>query len=155
MKHVFFALALLISSNSYAATTVKYKGLTVEPNTIHKEGVKGQVELVFEGDKLIKVDLKTEKPIFGKSLFSSSEQAVFSRIIPDAAEIAVVFKLQGAPHKWYFVYIGTTVDQGATYLGKLHKVANTMEGISSILTSGQTPADWKAVGSGSLKKVAE
>jgi hypothetical protein len=156
MKHVLIAFALLFSTVSFAAPTVKFKGsLAVEPNTIHKEGVKGQMDLVFEGDKFTKVDLKTEKPIFGKTQFASSEQAVFSRVIGDAAQMAVVFKLQGSPHKWFFVYIGTTVDSGETYLGKVHKVLNTMEVITTALTAGQTPIEWKAVGTASLKKVVQ
>ncbi|MEQ1877228.1 MAG: hypothetical protein ABL958_11315 [Bdellovibrionia bacterium] len=154
MKHVLFAFALLCSVTAFAVPTVKYNGsLTIVPNTIHKDGVKGQVDLVFEGENLLKVDMKTEKPVFGKSQFLSAEQAIFSRTVGEAAQIAVVFKLQGTPHKWYFVYIGTTVDQGATYAGKLHKVTNTMEGITTVLTGGQTPSDWKIVGSGTLKKV--
>jgi hypothetical protein len=149
MKQLIFSLVLFSS-------TIKYQGsLTVAPNIIHKAGVRGNVDMIFDDEKISKVELKTEKAVFGKTHFTSSEQAVFSRVVPDGAQMAVVFKLQGAPHKWYFVYIGTTVDLGASYLGKLHSVSGSLETIAATLKAGQTPSEWKDVGTASLNKVTQ
>ncbi|HEX4922553.1 MAG TPA: hypothetical protein VFV50_00635 [Bdellovibrionales bacterium] len=155
MKWLMILLISCSLTDARAAATLKYTG---EMETIagapHNDGVKGQVKVFFDEMSFTQLVLTTTKPVFGKTEFPSTEQKAFFREASGVTQLALVFKLKGPPHKWYYVYMGETSDQGATYAGKILKAPNTMDQIGESLAAGNIPQAWSNEGSMSLKQTA-
>lgn len=149
-------VAALFTVSAWAAPVAKYSGnLEIAPNKIHKDGVKAQIKLMFEGDALAQVTLKTEKPVMGRTDFASSEQTLFSKVDGDKATMAVIFKLAGTPHKWYYTLVTESADKGKNFAGNMFKAPASVDDIKKALDSGTVPADWVKEGTGSFVQATE
>lgn len=150
-KMILNLLPIFICATSWGAPVIKYTGhFSIDPNVIHKDGVQCAVQLAFEGDILSKVQIKTEAVVYGRTDFPSVEQAMMSAVVANQADIAVIYRLQGPPHKWYFLYLASSSDLGKTYKGTVYKATASLSDIQATLVSGVLPASWMAVGTGTL-----
>ncbi|MCC6278705.1 MAG: hypothetical protein IT289_12385 [Oligoflexia bacterium] len=181
----------LLTSLAQAADQVKFTGrMDFAPGATHKEGVVGKVEVFFDSGKVTQILVTSDKTVYGKQSFPSTEQAVIegdfscaaptpsptpvasaSPVVsptPEASagsqsfgpntpvtQLTMVFKLKGPTHKWYYAYVGFSIDQGKTYAGTYLKAVGTFDEVQKILEQPVLviPQDWKVVGVGAFKYV--
>jgi hypothetical protein len=159
LKKIVVAWALTVSAIAGADDLARFAGtFEFEANKPHKDGMKGSLKLLYKETKkdevisyeLTSVFLKSEKPVFGKTEFPSTEQTELSTVDDKGTHLAVVFKLKGPPHKWYYVYVLTSADEGKNFEGVFYRADNTVEDILKSLNAGELPETWKTEGKGSL-----
>lgn len=163
LKTLFVACALTMSAIAMADDVVRFAGdFEFNATKPHKDGMKGSsadsLKLFYKETKkddavtyeLTSVFLKTDKPVFGKTEFPSTEQTELSTVDDKGTHLAVVFKLKGPPHKWYYVYVLTSTDEGKKFEGVFYRADNTVEDILKSLNAGELPETWKTEGKGTL-----
>lgn len=136
------------------ASPGKYDGtFEMDPKVAHKEKITGRMLLQYDDASLKAVKLTTDKPVFGKSVFPSTEQWSGGVATTANSPTVAAFKLQGPPHKWYYVLVAQTADGGGTLDGKLYKAASTLAEIQAAAKTSLNPipTTWKAMGSAILK----
>ena len=146
-------LSLLIGATTWAAPTVKYTGtFSIQAAGAHNATLTGDMKLTFDGEQLTSVYVKPSKPIFGFAEFTSKEQYAFSNTASNPPQMAVIFKLKGPPHTWYYVFLFETKDEGKTFSGTVYKGDKTVEDIKKALDAG-TMNTFKTEGTASLVAV--
>lgn len=138
-------------SAAFAAPVVRYTGnFSVTAGGAHNTTITGALSLTFDGDQITLVNVKPSKPVMGQSNLVSKEQYAFSKALADGSyQMAIVYKLKGAPHAWFYVLVATSVDQGKTFTANYFKGEKTLNDIKAALDSG-TFGSFKNVGSASL-----
>src|SRR3989338_335507 len=99
-------VSLSVASEMRPALQGRFK---IEPKAMHEEAITGMMHLYFEVENIQGIHLDLDKPVFGNTAFDSREQAFNLAFIGEIPQIAVIYKLKKAPHKWYFVVIGNSV----------------------------------------------
>ena len=153
MKVVVFLLGFL--STVAFATEIKpaYDGtFEIIPKVMHREAIKGTITVLMSGEDLSSIQMTTEKEVFGKTEFSSSEQ---TKVESDSKEqLFFVYKLNGANHKWYFVLLANNLKNGSPFDATYFKVKESLEKITEQAKAGidveKLPANWKNIGHGQL-----
>lgn len=157
MKLIALALfAAFFAVSAKADPVARYDGnFTITPLVMHTEPITGKLSVMYEKDALTQVRVKLDKSIMGKTDFVSTEQWI-NEVAPTAIgqQVVLAFKLQGVPHKWYFVWVGTSTDGGVAYQGGIFKAKATLAEIQEALKSGSPtdPAGYKKVGDAILKR---
>ena len=140
---------------SLASPAPTYEGsFQANPEPPHSGPISGKMSLLMNGSQLSEVDLSLDQPVFGSSAYASIEQWLGTAGSGAAPQTAVVFKLQGPPHTWYFVLIASSSDGGITLQGTLFSANATMQEIQAAVKNpaSGTPANWQSIGSATLKK---
>jgi hypothetical protein len=157
MKKTFVAAAVtsvLAFGALWASPPSKLKGpFQITPHVVHQGSISGQMTLSQANDKVTGVKLDLDKPVFGTSSFSSSEQWSATPGTGSSQQLVVAFKLQGPPHTFYFVFVGTSADGGLTESGAIYRVDETLSNIQAQAASPlpSQPTGWKEVGNVTLK----
>lgn len=148
-------MGLLISASVWATPAVRYTGnFSITAGGAHNTTITGNLSLTFDGDQLALVNLKTAKPVMGQTDFVSKEQYAFSKVAADgSSQVAVVYKLKGAPHVWFYVLVVNSADQGKTFAGTYYKGDKSLNDIKAALDAG-TIGSFKKVGTGALTAIA-
>lgn len=151
MKYIIATFLIAVSSLVAAADpAVKYVGpFDFSKGGIHKDGVKGDWKLTVDGDLVTQVYMKPTAKVVGRDDFTSTEQVAYSKALETGAEMIVIFKLAGPTHKWSYVYVGQTADEGKNYDGNFYKAEGTPDQIKTIWVAGDL-SGWKNVGTGQL-----
>ena len=157
-KFVFAVMTLvMISAPVFAGSFAKYSGpySLIPTSGPHKVELKGELSLLFDNGQLASVKLVSKDPVFGKTEFLSSEQWLNLAQVNSVQQLVVVFKIQGAPHKWYYVFVGNFANN--KFAGAFYKVADTMDKIQTAAKNGvaQIPAGWLEKGSAELTQLVE
>jgi hypothetical protein len=153
-----FALALAIgwqqAGGLWAAPSPTLKGpFQIKANFVHTSGISGQMTLSQANNKVTGVKLDLDKPVFGHSSFPSSEQWSATPGTGSAEQLVVAFRLQGPPHTFYFVFVGTSADGGLTESGSIFRVDAKLADIQAAAAQPlpAQPTGWKEVGNATLK----
>ena len=131
----------------------KYEGTFALSTSMHKDFT-GQLSVLFQNGAFAQVMIKTDKPVMGKTEFLSSEQMLNVQEVKDVGmQLALAYKVKGAPHSWYFVVVGNSTDNGLSFTSNVYKVRATMDEITNLVKAGVVadPANWKKVGTAALK----
>ena len=159
MKKIFllsFLLLSIFSVPTFATPVEGFNGRFTIDIGKHDIPINGSIHLFFEGDSLALVKIKTDKPIFKKTEFDSTEQKLV--VLENAGvvtQFSAAYKVKFASHSWYFVFVTNPTDKAGVFAGKFFKAPAPLDGILAILNqgvdlSGAVPNGWKLVGSGSL-----
>ncbi|MBI2026961.1 MAG: hypothetical protein HYS98_04050 [Deltaproteobacteria bacterium] len=126
----------------------------LEPKIMHNKPISGEMSLLFGSDKMSLVNLKLDEEVKGKDNYQSKEQEFFRIEAADLNQVIVVFKLDGPPHKWYFVGVANKGED--IFDGTFYKVKSKLEDIVKEVGSGirEIPTQWKKVGMFQLNEVA-
>lgn len=149
---VFSAFLATLALGSSALANM-HGPFSIEAKIFHKVTITGNVAVTStDGNNCSSIVMNTDQTVMTKNSFSSTEQKCVASV--DNKLQGLIFKLQGPPHKWYYVFIGAGED-ATNYQGVWYKAANTMDEIEAILRQGNAtiPQGWKVVGSGSLMKM--
>ncbi len=159
LKTLAVACALTMSAVAGADDLTRFVGtFEIEAKKPHKEAMTGELQLLYKEVKkddvttyeLSSVFLKADKPVYGKTEFPSTEQSELQTVDDKGAHLALVFKLKGPPHKWYYVFVATSADEGKNFEGVFYRADNTVEDILKSLNAGELPETWKTEGKGTL-----
>lgn len=164
-KHIvlFLAIALLGLNTAYGEL-VPYLGgnFKLQPKAMHPTDITGKMSLLFEGKDFSLVRMNLDQPVMRKSIYESKEQVmVTTQISENQTQIAVVFKLNGPIHKWYFVLVMNSKNipsiYGTVFEGSFYKVLASMEDILLLLKDGvkDIPPEWAPIGTAELAKIIE
>jgi hypothetical protein len=154
------AIAAAISVTSmqaglWAAPAPKLAGpFEVKPQVVHRDAIAGTMTITQSATKVTGIKLDLDKPVYGRPSFASSEQWSATPGEGSAQQLVVAFKLQGPPHAWYFVFVGTSADGGLTENGSIYRVDATLPQIQAAaqaIIPAQPGTGWKAVGTATLK----
>ena len=154
LKLTLVAALLIFANVAKADPVLKFSGPFEMPaGGMHKDAMVGVANLYFDAAVLAKVEMNPDKPIKGLKNIPSAEQHSYTRAMENGEEqLGVAFLLVGPPHKWFYVFVGNTADQGKTYTGSYFKVNSPIADIEAVLAAGVTadPAGWKKIGKGSF-----
>lgn len=163
MKKLLFVLSLVVAASIGVAEpkALLSGGFVLTPTANnHPNPLNGNLELVFDQNTLVNARITVPTPLFGKTSFDSKEQAFFTLTQPGKPEqISATFKLKAVPHTWYFVYVMDWNETNKVYQGMMFKAKGDAAGITGLLQkgialgTGPYPADWKAMGTVTLKQV--
>ncbi len=118
--------------------------------------ISGKMTLLFEGKEFKTVQLDLDKPVRGSALYLSKQQVVFEIPKESGSQVALAYKLDGPPHRWYFVAIANstpTIAIQSMYSGAIYKVyAGSLAEVSEKIKNGvdQIPDDWEVIGTVNL-----
>ncbi|MCB9094680.1 MAG: hypothetical protein H6621_06385 [Halobacteriovoraceae bacterium] len=105
----------------------------------------GVLRAYYTDGKVTKIEMEMDQEVMGSKSFDSTEAWSYD----SETQSALVYKLKGPTHKWYFVYLGEKESSGSS-AGNLYKVRETMDDIVYELKSGfnpkKIPSTWKKVG---------
>jgi hypothetical protein len=159
LKTLAVAWALTMSAIAGADDISRFTGtFEFEAKKPHKDNMTGSLQLLYKEVKkdeattyeLTSIFLKADKPVFGKTEFPSTEQNELQTVDDKGTHLALVFKLKGPPHKWYYVFVATSADEGKNFEGVFYRADNTVEDILKSLNAGELPETWKTEGKGTL-----
>jgi hypothetical protein len=149
-------LMALMAGSAWAAPTAAFRGsFELNPTLGHPAKITGMLTDLHEGELFASVQVDLDNPVFGKKQFASKEHAEARPTVEGKAQLLLAYKLQGTPHKWYYVLVSETADGGLTFDGKLYRVEETLEQIQAAFAPGirVVPAAWKLKGTAILKAV--
>lgn len=159
----FIALSLFVFGTGFTNPSyplgdpiAKFNGdFSVMPTVMHKTKITGKIALNYGDAGLANVAVTLDLPILGKTSFLSKEQYLVNTQPGGAYQMGAAWKLAGPSHKWYFVFVGGSPDNGQTVSGSVYRVDDTLENIQKILDAGVTadPANWKKLGDANFKAV--
>lgn len=167
MKTTFAFLALsLIALGASVSTSkapagevvAKYSGdFSVTPTVMHKSKISGKIAFGYTDADLTAVSVTLDLPVLGKTAFSSKEQFAVTAQPNGGFQYNSAWKFNGPTHKWYFVFVGNSVDNGQTVTGSIYRVDDTLDNLKAILTAGVTdaPATWKKLSDNNILKAAQ
>lgn len=160
MKSLTTVLVFLLSQIALADPTVAYQAdLKMSPAGPHKDGVVWQLQAIKDNDVLNQVKVITDKPVFGKKEFVSSDLAIKLIDLPNGEkQFGAAFKLKSTPHPFHMLYLAVSNDGGATFSGRFFRVSGrtiadfeTMLGAPVVLDP--LPDGFKMIAEGVLKKL--
>ena len=146
--------AVLMQSGLWAAPPAKLVGpMQLKPQIFHREPITGTLTLSQNGSGVNGVKIDLDKPLMGRSSYSSSEQWSGTNGAGSSQQFVVAYKLQGPPHAWYFVFVGASADGGQTESGPIFRVDAKLSDIQAQAQNPlpAQPTGWKLVGSATLK----
>ncbi|OGQ36213.1 MAG: hypothetical protein A3F16_04985 [Deltaproteobacteria bacterium RIFCSPHIGHO2_12_FULL_43_9] len=157
----FFLVVFLVNIGStWASTRVDFVGrFEITAETFHKDVVPGAIQLFFEindetAEKTFtQIKLSLDKEVKGNFFYLSKEQSLVSRINQDrSAGLATAFKLDGPPHKWYYVFVTESSRFSPRFDGTFYKVKDELANILTLLNAETLviPEEWKNVGTVTL-----
>jgi hypothetical protein len=140
-----------------AALGTKYQtDFTMNPGGPHRAAaISGVITLSStDGQTFSEAVVTPSAPVFGKNEFRSEVIKTISMSAGTTDKLGVILKLKGAPHRWYFVVMFSSIDGGLTYDGKLYKGSEDLADLEAKLAAGAglPVASWKALGDLVLKK---
>jgi hypothetical protein len=135
-----------------APTAVFQGAFELNPTLGHPTKITGTLSVLHDAGALTGIQVDLDNPVFGKKQFPSKEQAEARPTVSGKGQLLLAYKLQGTPHKWYYVLVSDTADGGLTYAGQMYRAEETLEQIQARFTPGITeiPAAWKARGTATL-----
>ncbi len=157
-----FAFAALIALQLSAQAALagvgsKYEGdFKVTPAAGHSGATISGVVTLLSADGIVfsEAIVTPSAPVYGKKEFRSDLIETFYLKAASSDHLGIIVKLKGAPHKWHFVAVLSSVDGGVTYQGSYYKVTEKLADIQAALTAatGVPGATWKLLGDLVLKK---
>ena len=147
-------LTWMMGTVVFAAPVAKYSGdFTATPTAPHAGTMSGKMTALYDGPKIASVVLDLDQAIYGKKSYASKEQWVTTAGADASAQLVLVFRLQGPPHPWYFVFVGTSTDGGITLQGPVFGANSSLSDIQEVAKHPivATPARWDAIGHATLK----
>jgi hypothetical protein len=155
MKRTYIvAVVAFAFATAWANSSPALKGpFEITPHKVHQGSISGQMTLSMNNSVVTAVKLDLDKPVFGNSSFKSSEQWSGTPGTGSSQQLVLAFKLQGPPHPFYFVFVGTSADGGVTESGSIFRVDAKLSDIQAAaqMPLPAQPSGWLEVGSATLK----